>query len=106
MLLLGGSAVISALTGMNVYAAAFLMPFGMIMYILSGGLKATFIASYVHTAVIYIVLVVFSFTVYVSSPDLGSPAKVQHESKYALVWQCLRLLSFSFQHNRQSNNKG
>jgi urea-proton symporter len=31
MLLLGGSAVINALTGMNIYAAAFLIPIGIIM---------------------------------------------------------------------------
>jgi len=39
MLLLGGSAVIHALTGMNIYAAAFLIPIGIIMYTALGGLK-------------------------------------------------------------------
>jgi len=32
MLLLGGSAVINALTGMNIYAASFLIPLGIILY--------------------------------------------------------------------------
>ncbi len=41
MLLLGGSAVINALTGMNIYAAAFLIPIGIIMYTAIGGLKVT-----------------------------------------------------------------
>ena len=49
MLLLGGSAVINALTGMNIYAATFLIPIGVIMYTAIGGLKATFMSSYVHT---------------------------------------------------------
>lgn len=77
MLLLGGSAVITALTGMNVYAAAFLIPIGIIAYTMSGGLKATFISSYVHTVVIYILLIIFVFAVYATSPDLGSPSKVR-----------------------------
>ena len=49
MLLLGGSAVINALTGMNIYAAAFLIPIGVILYTAVGGLKATFMSSYIHT---------------------------------------------------------
>ena len=49
MLLLGGSAVINALTGMNIYAAAFLIPIGVILYTAIGGLKATFMSSYIHT---------------------------------------------------------
>jgi Na+/proline symporter len=51
MLLLGGSAVVNALTGMNLYAASFLIPLGVIVYTLAGGLKATFLASYIHSAV-------------------------------------------------------
>lgn len=51
MLLLGGSAVVNALTGMNIYAASFLIPLGVIVYTLAGGLKATFLASYIHSVV-------------------------------------------------------
>ena len=51
MLLLGGSAVVNALTGMDIYAASFLIPLGVIVYTLAGGLKATFLASYVHSVV-------------------------------------------------------
>ena len=46
-------------------------------------MKATFIASYVHTAVIYIVLVGFTMLVYAGADDLGSPSK---------VWQNLNFL--------------
>ncbi|GAQ82640.1 Urea transporter [Klebsormidium nitens] len=49
MLLLGGSSVVNALTGMNIYLACFLIPLGVIFYTLSGGLKATFLASYTHS---------------------------------------------------------
>ncbi|KAG6553369.1 hypothetical protein Mapa_005104 [Marchantia paleacea] len=76
MLLLGGSAVVEALTGMNLYAASFLIPLGVIVYTLAGGLKATFLASYIHSVVVHVVLVVFVFLVYVASKDLGSPGDV------------------------------
>merc|ERR1711990_1432808 len=48
-----------------------------IVYTMAGGLKATFMASYLHTAIIFAVLVTFLFTVYASDDDLvGSPKKV------------------------------
>lgn len=76
MLILGGSATVNALTGMNTNLASFLIPLGVISYTLAGGLKATFIASYFNTAVILIALCIFLFQVYVTSDDLGSPAVV------------------------------
>lgn len=42
-LLLGGSAVVTSLTGMNVYAAIFLIPVGVCFYVVLGGLRATFL---------------------------------------------------------------
>ncbi|TVU11910.1 hypothetical protein EJB05_45521, partial [Eragrostis curvula] len=78
MLLLGGSAVANALTGINVYAASFLIPLGVVVYTLAGGLKATFLASYIHSVVVHVVLVVFVFLVYTSSKSLGSP-RVVHD---------------------------
>ncbi|KAH7414605.1 hypothetical protein KP509_14G001500 [Ceratopteris richardii] len=76
MLLLGGSAVVQALTGMNIYAASFLIPLGVIIYTLHGGLKATFLASYLHSVLVHVVLVIFLYMVYTSSDKLGSPSKV------------------------------
>ena len=77
MLILGGAATVNALTGMDIYAAGFLIPMGVIVYTMAGGLKATFMASYLHTAIIFAVLVTFLFTVYASDDDLvGSPKKV------------------------------
>lgn len=76
MLILGGSATVTALTGMDVRIASMLIPIGVILYTVAGGLKATFIASYFNTVVILAALVIFMFQVYVTSPDLGSPGKV------------------------------
>ncbi len=53
-------------------------------YTAIGGLKATFMSSYVHTVYIYVVLCMFSIMVYATSPDLGSPGK---------VWENLRALA-------------
>lgn len=76
MLILGGSATVGALTGIDVDLASFLIPLGVILYTLAGGLKATFVASYFNTAIILIALCIFVFKVYVTSEDLGSPSKV------------------------------
>ncbi|KAK4792733.1 hypothetical protein SAY86_023168 [Trapa natans] len=102
MLLLGGSAVVNALTGVNIYAASFLIPLGVIVYTLAGGLKATFLASYIHSVIgistivlgciflcsgililrllacfaVLVVLVIFIYLVYTASSELGSPSIV------------------------------
>ncbi|KAF3450282.1 hypothetical protein FNV43_RR06362 [Rhamnella rubrinervis] len=76
MLLLGGSAVVNALTGVNIYAASFLIPLGVIVYTLAGGLKATFLASYIHSVIVHVVLVIFVYLVYTASSELGSPSVI------------------------------
>ncbi|KAG9452842.1 hypothetical protein H6P81_005746 [Aristolochia fimbriata] len=76
MLLLGGSAVVNALTGVNIYAASFLIPLGVIVYTLAGGLKATLLASYIHSVIVHVVLVIFVYLVYTASSELGSPRVV------------------------------
>lgn len=81
MLLLGGAATIADLTGMSKIWAAFLIPLlSCWIYTMHGGLKATFFASYVHTTVIFLMLLVFTLTVYASPGDnsglYGSPDKV------------------------------
>lgn len=65
MLLLGGAATVQALTGMDYRLAAFLIPWGVILYTSAGGLKATFLASYLHTAIIFAVLITMILVVYI-----------------------------------------
>ncbi|KAI8369863.1 Sodium:solute symporter family-domain-containing protein [Choanephora cucurbitarum] len=72
MLLLGGSAVIHYLTGMHIVAVCMLLPLGVIIYTLFGGIKATFMSDYSHTVVIFIIILSFLFTVYCTSPQIGS----------------------------------
>ena len=75
-LLTGGSAVVTSLTGMPTAAACFLLPVGVVMYTIAGGIKATFLTDYVHTVVILIIIFIFAFTAYTTNVNLGSPAKV------------------------------
>mmetsp|Transcript_14234 Transcript_14234/g.33692 ORF Transcript_14234/g.33692 Transcript_14234/m.33692 type:complete len:910 (+) Transcript_14234:237-2966(+) len=76
MLILGGSAVVHALTGVNTVAACFLVPLGVFTYTAFGGLKATYYASWTHTTIIYLALLIFLWKVYVLSSDLGSTNQV------------------------------
>ena len=76
MLLTGGSAVVTALTGMPTPAACFLLPIGVVLYTLFGGIKATFLTDYVHTVMIVVIIFTFAFTAYATSSVAGSPGKV------------------------------
>lgn len=72
----GGSAVVTALTGVPTAAACFLLPIGVVLYTMFGGIKATFLTDYIHTVVILTVIIIFSLTVYGTSDLLGSPRAV------------------------------
>ncbi|KAF2736610.1 solute symporter family transporter [Polyplosphaeria fusca] len=72
-LLLGGSAVVTSLTGMNVYAAIFLIPTGVCLYVILGGLRATFLCDYSHTMILMIIILYFMFHAYTTSDLIGSP---------------------------------
>lgn len=76
MLLTGGSAVITELTGVPTAAACFLFPIGVVVYTMVGGIKATFMTDYINSLVILIVIFVFAFVVYSANEVLGSPGKV------------------------------
>ncbi|CAG8982733.1 hypothetical protein HYALB_00001014 [Hymenoscyphus albidus] len=85
-LLLGGSAVVTALTGMNVYAAIFLIPLGVCVYVVLGGLRATFLCDYTHTVIIMVIILYFMFSVYTSNQLIGS-----HERMFELLQQAANL---------------
>ncbi|KAJ6119302.1 hypothetical protein N7523_003582 [Penicillium sp. IBT 18751x] len=76
MLLTGGSAVMTSLTGVSTPAACFLLPIGVVLYTIFGGIKATFITDYLHTVVILVVIFLFAFSAYATNAELGSPGRV------------------------------
>ncbi|QDS77830.1 hypothetical protein FKW77_006194 [Venturia effusa] len=84
-LLLGGSAVVTALTGMNVFAAAWLIPLGVAVYVVLGGLRATFLCDYSHTIIVMIIILYFMFNVYATNEEIGSPARMYELLKEASV---------------------
>ncbi len=71
MLVLGGAAALSSLTGVNISLAAFLIPVGVIIYTFSGGLRATFLAEYMNTVFLFIVVLIFVTAVYFLNPAVG-----------------------------------
>ncbi|XHG09826.1 hypothetical protein AWENTII_012864 [Aspergillus wentii] len=75
-LVLGGAQVVAALTGMNVYAANFLIPLVVTVYVIAGGLRSTFIADYTHTVILFIAILIFGFMIHATSDLVGSPAKL------------------------------
>ncbi|KAH8660487.1 SSS family solute:Na+ symporter [Xylariales sp. PMI_506] len=70
-MLVGASTAISALTGMDIVAATYLLPLGVVVYTYWGGLRATFLTDYVHTFIIMIILVWFSIKV-ITIQEIGS----------------------------------
>eukprot|EP00775_Hariotina_reticulata_P012232 gene12232-12370_t len=85
MLILGGAAVVNGLTGMNIYAAAFLLPVGVMFYTAQGGLKASYVASWANTGAILLALVIFSMMTYASGKyPVGS---------IGAVWENLQVIA-------------
>merc|ERR1719393_247222 len=73
MLILGGGSCMAFTSGMNVYLASFLIPITVLTYTMLGGLKATFLASYIHTAIIFVGLVLFVTWTYVINDCPDTP---------------------------------
>ncbi|KAM6495063.1 urea transporter [Amanita muscaria] len=74
MLILGGSATVTDLTGMHTIAACFLIPTVVAIYVVVGGMRSTLLCDYSHTTVLFVIILVFVFTVYATSPKIGSPS--------------------------------
>ncbi|KAL6304080.1 Sodium:solute symporter family-domain-containing protein [Sparassis latifolia] len=70
-LLLGGAATVNALTEMNIVAACFLLPVGIAVYVIFGGLRATFVCDWVHTVILFIAIYIFVGRIYGTSPEIG-----------------------------------
>ncbi|KIV98703.1 uncharacterized protein PV09_09530 [Verruconis gallopava] len=78
-LLLGGSAAFNVTTGANTIAMNYLIPTGVVIYTYLGGLKSTFLSDYIHTVIIFVILLITMFSVMSpasSVPVLGSPGKL------------------------------
>ncbi|THX18516.1 Na+/solute symporter [Aureobasidium pullulans] len=84
-ILVGGSAVFHALTGMHPIAGCFLLPIGTVLYTLTGGIKATFLTDYIHTIILYFIVLTGLFLAYTTSDLIGSPDTMWELLKEAAV---------------------
>ncbi|PIS49876.1 hypothetical protein CJI97_004563 [Candidozyma auris] len=85
LLLLGGSQAFATTTGMHTVAASFILPLGVIVYTALGGLKATFVSDWIHTVIIYVILLVLIFYMFCTSSLIGSPGKMYELLKEAQI---------------------
>lgn len=75
-ILLGGTSVFVAVTEVNYYAALYLIPFGVAVYVSFGGLRATFISDATHTCILLVFIIVFVLEVYFVNPKIGSAERM------------------------------
>ncbi|CAD1811594.1 transporter, solute:sodium symporter (SSS) family protein [Candida parapsilosis] len=76
MLITGGAATVRDLTGMHPVASCLLIGLSPTVYSVFGGIKATILTDYAHTVVLLIIILVFGFVTWATSPVLGSPGVV------------------------------
>ncbi|KAF4126553.1 Sodium:solute symporter family [Geosmithia morbida] len=75
-ILIGGSGVIAGMTGINQYAAVWLLPLVIVAYVLTGGLRATFVADYLHCVILFSCLITLVLATYTRGDAIGSPGKL------------------------------
>lgn len=83
-MLLGASATVSALTGMHIIASTFLLPVGVCLYTISGGLKATFLTDWMHSVAL-LIIVLFLTLKTITNDAVQSPAHLWELVKQANV---------------------
>jgi SSS family transporter len=94
MLLLGGCAVFNAVAGIPIVASSFIIPLLTLVYTLVGGLKATFLAGYVHTAIIMLILIFFVTTVYGHEFDCTDTTQQCNSlGSASVMWERLRFVT-------------
>merc|ERR1719393_1008875 len=90
MLLLGGCACMNAVAGIPIAASSFIIPGMVLLYTFFGGLKATFLASYIHTTIIFIGLMIFVTYVYGIETDCSDTTKQCNSlGSASVVWERL-----------------
>ncbi|KAG1876103.1 urea transporter [Suillus tomentosus] len=78
MLVLGSSATVTSLTGRSTIAACFLIPLGIAISVVVGGMRSTLLCDYTHTTVLFTILLTFVFTVYATSDYIGSISRMHY----------------------------
>lgn len=76
MLLLGCSQAFAHISDIHIVACAFLFPTSVAAYTMLGGLKSTFLSDWIHTVIIYLVIICSLLVCYGSSNLIGSTGKM------------------------------
>ncbi|KAF2845566.1 hypothetical protein T440DRAFT_544027 [Plenodomus tracheiphilus IPT5] len=79
-MILAGAQLVTGMTGMHVVAACILIPAGVVVYTVMGGLKATFLTDFLHTTVALILLIYFSLAV-LTSKHIGGVSGLYNKVK-------------------------
>lgn len=82
---LSGPAVVTSLTGIDVYAALFLTLLGVCAYVRLGDLRATFLCDCSHALILMVIILYFMFEIYSQSALIGSPRQMFEILKTAVV---------------------
>lgn len=82
-LVLGGAAVVHELTGLHKLVGIFLIPFSVAVYTVTGGLRATLIADYVHTVGLLVIILYFFFRVWTGHGLIGSLSHMVERLEHA-----------------------
>ena len=94
MLLLGGCSVFNGVAGIPIPASSFIIPLLTLVYTLVGGLKATFLASYVHTAIIMFILILMVSLVYGVELDCSDTTQpCTSLGSASVMWERLRFVT-------------
>jgi len=94
MLLLGGCAVFKNVASIPIEASSFLIPALTLLYTLVGGLKATFLASYFHTAIIFVILILMVTLVYGVEIDCTNTEKQCNSlGSASVMWERLTFMT-------------
>lgn len=75
-LLVNGASIFSNITGTNREGCTVLLPLFVIIYTLMGGIKATFLTDWTHVVILFVIMLMFLFKAYTTSPLIGSPDKM------------------------------
>ena len=80
----------NAVAGIPIAASSFIIPGMVLLYTFFGGLKATFLASYIHTTIIFIGLMIFVTYVYGIETDCSDTTKQCNSlGSASVVWERL-----------------
>ncbi|GAA6020371.1 hypothetical protein JCM11491_000328 [Sporobolomyces phaffii] len=85
ILVTGGSATVTDLTGASTQAICVLMPLGVAAYVVVGGLRSSLLADFIHTAALFVIILFFMFQVYATNDKIGSITKMYEGLKQAAI---------------------